>query len=155
MNNISRRNFALLELSRCIKPSVGLLHYVVALHCPGEVLRKMDKNSWYIVAKLTVLVAIVHVSAEGEGLSSLLIVPSLSIPRNKVLSRFKTIESTPQRRLTLTSISLWSNTSVFPCEKEVPIFTDWMTESDSRELVSGLWNFMAWIFYVVLRNEKS
>ena len=42
MNNISRRNFALLELSQCIKPSVGLLHYVVAVHCPSEVLRKMD-----------------------------------------------------------------------------------------------------------------
>ena len=42
MNNISLRNFALLELSQCIKPSVGLLHYVVALHCPSEVLRKMD-----------------------------------------------------------------------------------------------------------------
>ena len=33
MNNISRRNFALLELSQCIKPSAGLLHYVVAVHC--------------------------------------------------------------------------------------------------------------------------
>ena len=42
MNNISRRNFALLEFSQCIKPSVGLLHYVVAVHCPSEVLRKMD-----------------------------------------------------------------------------------------------------------------
>ena len=42
MNNISRRNFALLELSQCIKPSVGLLHYVVEVHCPSEVLRKMD-----------------------------------------------------------------------------------------------------------------
>ena len=42
MNNISRQNFALLELSQCIKPSVGLLHYVVAVHCPSEVLRKMD-----------------------------------------------------------------------------------------------------------------
>ena len=27
MNNISRQNFALLELSQYIKPSVGLLHY--------------------------------------------------------------------------------------------------------------------------------
>ena len=42
MNNISRRNFALLELSQCIKPSVGLLHYVVAVHCPSEVLRKVN-----------------------------------------------------------------------------------------------------------------
>ena len=42
MNNISRRNFALLELSQCIKPSVGLLHCVVAVHCPSKVLRKMD-----------------------------------------------------------------------------------------------------------------
>ena len=42
MNNIGRRNFAVLELSRCIKPSVGLLHYVVAVHSPSEVLRKMD-----------------------------------------------------------------------------------------------------------------
>ena len=42
MNNISRRNFVLLELSQCIKPSVGLLHYVVEVHCPSEVLRKMD-----------------------------------------------------------------------------------------------------------------
>ena len=33
MNNISRRNFALLELSQCIMPSVGFLHYVVAVHC--------------------------------------------------------------------------------------------------------------------------
>ena len=41
MNNISQRNFALLELSQCVKPSVGLLHYVVAVHCPCEVLRKM------------------------------------------------------------------------------------------------------------------
>ena len=42
MNNISQRNFALLELSQCVKPSVGLLHYVVAVHCPSEVPRKMD-----------------------------------------------------------------------------------------------------------------
>ena len=42
MNNISRRNFALLELSPRIKPSVGLVHYVVAVHCPREVHRKMD-----------------------------------------------------------------------------------------------------------------
>ena len=42
MNNISRRNFALVELFQCIKPSVGLLHYVVEVHCPSEVLRKMD-----------------------------------------------------------------------------------------------------------------
>ena len=42
MNKISRRNLALLELSHCTKLSVGLLHYVVAVHCPSEVLRKMD-----------------------------------------------------------------------------------------------------------------
>ena len=42
MNNISRRNFALLELSQRIKSFVGLLHYVVAVHCPREVLRKVD-----------------------------------------------------------------------------------------------------------------
>ena len=39
MNNIS---FALLELSQCIKPSAGLLHYIVAVHCPSQVLRKKD-----------------------------------------------------------------------------------------------------------------
>ena len=42
MNSISPRNFVLLELSQSIKPSVGLLHYVFAVHCPSEVLRKMD-----------------------------------------------------------------------------------------------------------------
>ena len=42
MNNISQRNFALLELSQCIKPSVGFVHYVVAVRCPSEVLRKID-----------------------------------------------------------------------------------------------------------------
>ena len=42
MNNISRRNFALLELSQRIKSFVGLLHYVVAVHCPREVLRTVD-----------------------------------------------------------------------------------------------------------------
>ena len=42
MNNISRRNFALLELSQCIKPSVGLPHYLVAVYYKSEVLRKMD-----------------------------------------------------------------------------------------------------------------
>ena len=31
-----------MELSQCIKPSFGLLHYVVAVHCPSEVLRKVD-----------------------------------------------------------------------------------------------------------------
>ena len=41
MNNISRQNFALVELSQYIKLSVGLLHYVVAVHCLSEVLRKM------------------------------------------------------------------------------------------------------------------
>ena len=41
MNNISRQNLALVELSQCIKLSVGLLHYVVAVHCLSEVLRKM------------------------------------------------------------------------------------------------------------------
>ena len=35
-------NFALVELSQCIKPSVGPLHYVVAVYCPSEVLGKMD-----------------------------------------------------------------------------------------------------------------
>ena len=42
MNNISLWNLALLEMSQCINLSVGLLHYVVAVHCPSEVLRKMD-----------------------------------------------------------------------------------------------------------------
>ena len=44
MNNISRQNFALLELSQCIKPSVGLLHYVVEVHRLSEILRKMDTD---------------------------------------------------------------------------------------------------------------
>ena len=45
MNNITRRNFALLELCQCMKPSVGLLHYEVAVHCPSEVLGKIDTES--------------------------------------------------------------------------------------------------------------
>ena len=32
MNHVSRRTFALLELSQCIKPSVGLLHYVAKIN---------------------------------------------------------------------------------------------------------------------------
>ena len=42
MNNISRQNFALPDLCQCIQPSVGLLHYVVAVHCSSKVVRKMD-----------------------------------------------------------------------------------------------------------------
>ena len=42
MNNISWRHFALSDLCQYIQPSVGLFHYVVALHCPSKVVRKMD-----------------------------------------------------------------------------------------------------------------